>query len=488
VIVAILLLFFALGAQAQSPELVEKAERGRDLMAQHKFGEAASIYRQLVEAVPDNPGLLLNLGMALHLAGHSREALAPLQNALKLDPTITPAWLFVGASYLDAGDPERALQPLEKFVRLQPEDPGGHQTLGDALLATNKLRDAASEYKKLSELEARNPHAWYGLNKSYTALADMAFKAVEKRAPESAGWFALVADERVRRQQLHSAFFFYKKAEAADPNLPGLHASIADVYQKTGHVDWAETERRRDARGSCQAGPLACNFFAGRYEEIVRSEASTAEAFYWQSRAFARLAQSAFQRLEQLPENPEIHELRAGQRSAQRQYHESAEEWRKALRYAPNDEHLKQELLASVYRSADYPAALKLADELLRENPSSAQLNLLKGEILVASQDTAKAIPYLKTALKYNPKLVAAHRALGQAYMQSGRQAEAVPHLQAAASTDEDGSLHYQLARAFRATGQPDLAQKALEEYERRQKADREEKNRLDQEMKITAP
>ncbi|HEY7304897.1 MAG TPA: tetratricopeptide repeat protein [Bryobacteraceae bacterium] len=487
-IAAILLLLFTFGVEAQSPDLIEKSERGRNLMAQQKFAEAATVYRQLVRAVPDNPGLLLNLGMALHLAGHSHEALAPLQNAVHLDASIAPAWLFLGASYLDAGDAERALQPLEKFVRLQPEDPGGHQTLGDALLATNNFPKAVGEYKRLSEFEASNPHAWYGLNKSYTALADMAFKAVEKRAPESAWWFALVADERVRRQQLHSAFFFYKKAEAADPNLPGLHASIADVYLKTGHADWAETERQRNASPKCEAEPPACEFFAGHYEEIVRRGATTPEAFYWQSHAFARLAQSAFQRLEQLPENPEIHELRAGQRSAQRQYHESAEEWRKALQYAPNDEHLREELLSSVYRAADYPAALKLADELLRENPSSPGLNLLKGEILVASQDTAKAIPCLKAALKYNPNLVAAHQALGQAYMQAGLQADAIPHLQAAASIDEDGSLHYQLARAFRATGQPDLAQKALEEYGRRQKADRDEKNRLDQEMKITPP
>jgi superkiller protein 3 len=488
VIAAILLLFFAFGIEAQSPELVEKSERGMKLMAEHKFGEAASIYRQLVQAVPDNPGLLLNLGMALHLSGHSHEALAPLQNALKLDASIAPAWLFLGASYLDTGNAERALQPLEKFARLQPEDPGGRQTLGDALFATNKFPEAADQYKKLSELETNNPHAWYGLNRSYAALADVAFQALEKAAPESAWWFALVADERVRRQQLHSAFFFYKKAAAIDPNLLGLHGSIADVYEKTGHPDWAETERQRNASEKCEAVPQTCDFFGGRYEGIVHNGGKTPEALYWQSRSYARLAENAFQRLEQLPDNPEIHELRAGQRRVQRQYRESADEWRKAVQYAPNDEHLKEELLSSVYRAGDYPAALKLADEQLRENPSSAELNLLKGDILVASQDTAKAIPCLRTALKYDPNLLAAHRALGQAYMQAGLQSDAIPHLQAAASIDEDGSLHYQLARAFQATGKPELAKKALDEYERRQRADREEKNRLEREMKITPP
>src|SRR5947209_12971557 len=104
-------------------------------MAEQKFEAAASVYRSLAQAVPDNPGLLLNLGMALHLAGHSRQAIAPLTNAIKLDSSILPAWLFLGASYFAATDPKRSLAPLERYIGLQPEDPGAHQTLGDALLS-----------------------------------------------------------------------------------------------------------------------------------------------------------------------------------------------------------------------------------------------------------------------------------------------------------------------------------------------------------------
>ncbi|MGI9072348.1 MAG: tetratricopeptide repeat protein [Bryobacteraceae bacterium] len=487
-LVLALLLLIANHTQAQSQALIDKSQRGKELMAEQKFEEAVRIYRELVQAVPDNPGLLLNLGMALHLAGHSREAIAPLAHAIKLDPDILPAWLFLGASYLSTGDPERSLQPLEKYVRLQPDDPGGHQTLGDALLAANKFRDALSEYKKLGELEANNLHAWYGLNRSYAALADAAFQAVEKDAPQSAWWFALVADERVRRRQFRSAFFFYKKAEAMQPDLPGLHASIAHVYEETGHPDWAATERQKDASGNCTASAQACDFLAARFEDVIHRSGTTAEASYWQSRAFARLAQDAFEHLEKIPESPEIHELRAEQLRARRQNLESAKEWRKALTYAPNDERLREELLSSLYRARDFPAAVKLADELLRENPKSPELNLMKGDILLSSQETEKAIPYRETALKLKPNLLGAQHALGRAYMQVGRAAAAIPHLQAALPIDEDGSLRYQLARAFQATGQAELAKKTLEDSAQRQKADREEKRKLEQEMKITPP
>jgi predicted Zn-dependent protease len=483
-----LLLVMGKQSPAQSPALVEKSKRGKELMAEQKFEEAALIYRQLVRAVPNNPGLLLNLGMALHLAGHSREAIAPLNSALKLDADIPPALLFLGASHLSAGDPERSLEPLQKYVRLQPEDPGGHQTLGDALLATHKPGEALSEYKKLAELETNNPHAWYGLNRTYSALANAAFQSVEKDAPHSPWWLALVADERARRRQFHSAFFFYRQAEKLEPNLPGLHSSIAGVYRETGHPDWAATERQKDTSPNCAAMPQACDFLAGRYENVIQRGGTTPESYYWRSCALAQLAENAFEHLQQLPEGPEIHELRAEQMRSGRQNLESVEEWRKALTYAPNDERLREELLSSLYRARDYAGALKLADELLRDNPSSPELNLLKGDILLSSQEAEASVPFLETAVKLNPKLLPAHHALGRAYMQLGRRPAAIPHLQAALPIDEDGSLRYQLARAYQATGQAELAQQTLKDSEQQQKSDREEKSKLEAQMKLTPP
>jgi predicted Zn-dependent protease len=475
---------------AQSQAQIEKSEEGKKLMAAGKFEQAIPVYRQLSQSVPNNPGMLLNLGMALHLAGHSRQAIPPLQSAIKLDAGIAPAWLFLGEAYLGAGEPARAVQPLKKYVGLQPEDPGGHQTLGDALLATDAFREAVVEYKKLAELEANNPRAWYGLNRSYSALAESAFRVLEKTAPESGWWLALVADERVVRRQFRSAFFFYRRAEALQPNLPGLHLAIANVYRETGHADWVETEQKKEAQSpDCATMPLACDFASGRYAELLQRAGQTAapEA-YWDSRASAQLAREAFARLEHLPEGAEVHELRADLMRVRRQNLEAIKEWRMALNYAPQDEHLREGLLASLYQARDYAAALPLAEELIRENPRSAELNLTKGDILLSSQEAEKAIPFLKAAAKSDPKLLAAHHALGRAYMQVGQPSAAIPHLEAALPIDEDGSLRYQLARAYQATGQAEAAKKTLEEYQQRQKADREDKSKLEEELKITPP
>jgi hypothetical protein len=65
--------------------------------------------------------------------------------------------------------------------------------------------------------------------------------------------------------------------------------------------------------------------------------------------------------------------------------------------------------------------------------------------------------------------------------------AEAIPHLKAALPLDQDGSLHFQLSRAYERTGNSVLAKQALQEYEKIAAARSKQKN-LEEELAITAP
>jgi len=94
----------------------------------------------------------------------------------------------------------------------------------------------------------------------------------------------------------------------------------------------------------------------------------------------------------------------------------------------------------------------------------------------------------LKHALARDPKLLAAHKALARAYLAAGSAAQAIPHLQAALATDEDGSLHYQLASAYQASGQPSLSKQALLKYQKIQGSAVATREAAKQEVEITAP
>ena len=80
------IVLLALSLRAQSQDFAEKSHRAKDLMAAQRFAEAVPIYRELVQALPGNPGLLMNLGLALDYSGHKREALSEFEKVLRLDP------------------------------------------------------------------------------------------------------------------------------------------------------------------------------------------------------------------------------------------------------------------------------------------------------------------------------------------------------------------------------------------------------------------
>jgi len=481
------------GQLPQTDTLVLKSQRAKQLMAEGKFGEAIPLYRELNQAMPNNPGLKLNLGMALHMAGKKREAIPELEAAVKLKPDLTPAWLFLGTARLQLGETTAAVKALKTVLSLQPENREASQMLAEALSSLGRIEEATEQYQRLAEAYTENPQVWYGLGRSYESLSGRAFEKLQETAPQSSYSIALLGETRLQEQQFSSAFYLYRRALKEKPALRGLHKALAEIYRKTGHVDWADMEEKRELQlpaPDCSSQTLECRYQAGRYSELIAAakEANTAESFYWRSRAYNELALRAFTTLGQLPPSAELHELKANIYNTQKRYAAAAGEWREALKLAPTDQEIKKQLAISLKLGQDYSAALPLFQELLRQQPASAELNYLTGDTLLDLQRAEEAIPLLKRAVVHDSQSLAAHKSLARADLAAGKAMEAIPHLKLALPNDEDGSLHFQLAQAYRASGQPELAKKTLAEYQRIQSSAAAAREAAKRETEITAP
>ena len=99
-----------------------------------RFDAAATIYAELTTARPDDAGLLMNLGMARYMAGHPDQALGPLQKSARLNPSLAPASLFLGASLLDLGRAGEAILPLQRAVTAMPQNADAREMLARACL------------------------------------------------------------------------------------------------------------------------------------------------------------------------------------------------------------------------------------------------------------------------------------------------------------------------------------------------------------------
>jgi predicted Zn-dependent protease len=112
--------------------------------------------------------------------------------------------------------------------------------------------------------------------------------------------------------------------------------------------------------------------------------------------------------------------------------------------------------------------AFDIDHSLLTEDPLDPEANLLAGEILVQRNLFPEAEPYLSKCANLKPEYVPRlHALLGQVYAETNRIPAAIEEYKSGLSTDEDGSLHYQLGRLYQKAGVRDASQQAFADSRR---------------------
>lgn len=440
-------------------------------MTAGRFDEAARLYEELNRAIPGNPGLMMNLGLALHSSGDYQKAAAQFQSVVSRQPDFTPAWLMLGLARLKLGEKASALEPLQRVVQADPANRIALLELGDAYLSLNRAAEAIEPFRRLTEIDPANPKGWQGLGLSYAAQSNQVFARLEQTASESAYRDLLLARSRAAQQQPRSAFHLYRRALDKNTTVRGVHAALAEIYRLQNRSDWATVEEQRERALpslDCRIEKYECAFRDGDFRQVLNlsEQVETPESWYWRARSYGELARGAFERLGQLPPSTEVYELMAAALRIQGLHRESAEKWREALKFAPQDARLKKELARSLWQAGELAAARPLLEELLKEQPDSAELNFELGDTLSQSQMIQEAVPYLEKSARLAPNLLSARAALGSAYFKLNRLTYAVPHLEAALSIDGDGQLHYMLARVYKMTGRDAIAKQMIKKSE----------------------
>ncbi len=468
-----------LPALAQAPAATAAASslraQAEAAMQASQFGEAEALYAKIVAAAPTDAVAHMQLGISRAMGGRIDSAVAPLREALRLRPDLLPARLFLGISYLELGRPGDAVAPLRQVLDADKTNMNARQALVEALLALDRHAEASTELAALSAAQPQSAQVWAALGRSYEGIAREAFEKLQGTAVDSPYVWLLVADVLTVQEKYPQAFSLIRDAQAALPDLPGVHRLLARVYAASGHADWAAVEEQRATaeKPPCATLPVACAYLSGRLEDALARTASASQpaALYWRARAANDLAARAFETLEKLPPSVERYVIRAGIARDQEQPLEAVAQLREALKLAPDDPGLERELAGALHAARDFEAALPLLEKLHRMAPDAPDVLLALGDTLLQSQQVPRAVALLEKAVAATPGLLPAHAALGRALLQSGDTARAIPHLEKALPTDTDGSLYYQLAQAMQRTGNGERARTLLAEYQKRAEA-----------------
>ena len=285
-----------------------------------------------------------------------------------------------------------------------------------------------------------------------------------------------MADVAATQEKSAAALVIYRRV-LQHPPVGGLHAVVADLYERAGKPDWAVAERRKTdptSLGPCTARPGECEFLDGHFRGAIAAgtRSATPESRNRAIRAANRLATDAVTHLETLPPSVELHLIKGEIAQSHKQYPDAVKHIQDAVALAPGNPELESALAEALLRAHDLKPAIILLERLNREHPGDPTLLLMLGDALLEDQQADQAIPTLEQAVKSPGALPHAPASLGKAYVLTGRYGEALPFLQAAAATDDTGDVHYQMARAYQALQRPDEARRAMAIYQQKKAAE----------------
>ncbi len=409
---------------AQQPGVLDRhLAAAQDAQAHTDCHTASHEYEAAVRLMPASGELRTNLGIALYCDGQFQPAERALRMALRLAPTLAAPHLFLGLASYHLADFPAAHRELTVFLKHSPDDATANLWLGYTLVAQGSFDIAEKQFEHTRQLQPANLDALYAVGETALELGRRRARALEELAPRGPSILKLAAQQY--RLQGDSA-----RSEAA----------LAEAQKRTANADEVPATVQK--------------------EETLYSEATA-----WETKA-----QDAFQTIVHLaPESYRAHQIMADSLVAMQQQERAIPEYESVIEANPTLPGVHESLsrcLMTAGRFKDALAALRAEQAL--SPAASAQLLTQIGQVQVSLGDDLGAATTLQAALKDPDVPAEAFLLLAKIMLQQGHATESIPLFQRYLATDPGSpTAYYQLARAYRKTGNQIAEAQAIANFKR---------------------
>jgi tetratricopeptide (TPR) repeat protein len=388
---------------------------------QGRFGEAASLYKSILDSKPQPPCLHSELGFAL-LRDHKEADAGPAFAADRAaHPECSLALLGQARLAVDGGHADQASILLEQ---LRNRDPGFF-ACNAATILDGMPREQQSAFVAQLNNQAQDPELRQALVAAFDAEGECSAPPSDAGTPATPSRTA-------------GAWYASGQFASCTRNLQSEPAPLS-------------TEKLRLL--------AACSFFNGDNQSAARAAAAwrtrephSLEALYWSIQANERLAFRSLARFQQLePDSVRSHVLLGDIYQQLERFDEAQAEYQKALAVSPSDRGAMLGLASAYLSNYNALGAMAVVQKALVRAPDDPELNLVMAQSLLDQREYAEAEPYLQKSLKAKPQMLPRiHALIGKTYAETGRTREAIEELKLGASSDEDGSVQYLLFELYR--------------------------------------
>lgn len=142
---------------------------GRCYYSKGRYADAGKMYERVLALNPHHLKAEENLGLVYEMTNRPDEAEEALRNAASWANKDGPdEWPFLdlGAFLVDQNRAKEALEPLEIAVRIKPGSATCHEKLGSAMVASNDLMGGVQELERAVQLDPQDPKKHYELGRA----------------------------------------------------------------------------------------------------------------------------------------------------------------------------------------------------------------------------------------------------------------------------------------------------------------------------------
>ncbi|MGH9448893.1 MAG: tetratricopeptide repeat protein, partial [Terriglobia bacterium] len=210
------------------------------------YAGAAAYYRRVLEEASDQKDraarvadVRIELAKDYFLLRRYEDSLHVLEPGLdaSLHSSLpAEAALVAGMDNLELNRLPRALKYLQFAVALDPESGTARLALGDVYARSNRLAEAAREYREQLQRTPSVADGWYKLGVVYSDLSAKTVQDFTKHAPENPLVRQLMAERLLEKGDGAAALHVLLPALSANPHQPDLHADVGRALLELGHT------------------------------------------------------------------------------------------------------------------------------------------------------------------------------------------------------------------------------------------------------------
>lgn len=171
---------------------------------QASWQEVIAAYDEAIRIDPEDSEAYLNRGLAYDSVGQLEHAIEDYDMAIRINPADVDAYINRGEAYSDLGQYEKAVRDYEKAIEIDSEHAEAYFSRGNTYISLGDYQSAVEDYRKTTFLDPDDAEAYAHAALAATLLSrdeeaeEFAGQAIDREFPPS--FLQIVMDELKRRR------------------------------------------------------------------------------------------------------------------------------------------------------------------------------------------------------------------------------------------------------------------------------------------------